>query len=101
MKIQLVFSITKLYLQIVFRDKNPGVYFEFTLPKETVEETIQYEWQLGEWSTCSVTCGGGEQSSIPVCHEIGKGVVAPSKCRVDLRPPNLQKACNLHSCPVR
>ncbi|XP_054289073.1 A disintegrin and metalloproteinase with thrombospondin motifs 7-like [Macrosteles quadrilineatus] len=91
-----------ILIYVIFRDQNPGLYFEFTMPNEQQEHTDVYRWELSDWSTCSATCGGGEQVSKAVCKETGKDMsVAAEKCASGLRPSDRMQTCNLHSCPTR
>lgn len=91
-----------ILFQVIFRDQNPGLYFEFTMPNDVTEHTDEYRWELSDWSTCSATCGGGEQVSRAICKQAGKDLtVAAEKCASDLRPSDKMRTCNLHPCPVR
>lgn len=77
------------------------MYFEFTLPNDKPEVVHEYHWELSDWSTCSATCGGGEQVARVVCRTKNKDIVEVGQCKGELRPSDRMRACNLHPCPVR
>ncbi|XP_075621633.1 A disintegrin and metalloproteinase with thrombospondin motifs 18 isoform X1 [Balearica regulorum gibbericeps] len=58
-------------------------------------------WSTGEWSTCSKSCGGGQQSRLIQCVQKRafqrEEVVAHSLCPVST-PPQVQM-CNSQDCP--
>ncbi|CAL8098997.1 unnamed protein product [Orchesella dallaii] len=59
------------------------------------------EWQAGEWSLCSVTCGGGLRIRKVFCAQEKNGTkiqVADKLCG-HIRKPSNQEPCNLDTCP--
>jgi len=54
-------------------ESNAGIFYEFTLPALNVSAGRQFLWRLGNWTTCSASCGGGVQHREPICQENGKG----------------------------
>ncbi|XP_067847556.1 papilin-like [Heptranchias perlo] len=61
-----------------------------------------YSWKMGEWSTCSVTCGGGVQTRSVFCSlsegSRGEAVRDDSECAaVTVKPPGRQ-VCSLLQC---
>lgn len=61
-----------------------------------ISEAVDAEWFLGEWASCSKTCGGGIQKRDVMCLDSYR---RPSKdCVDELRPASSQQ-CALHSCP--
>lgn len=67
-----------------------------------------YSWWTGDWSNCSVTCGGGTQTRNVVCvrnHPGQTGHVGDWKDVADtfciasgLAKPATSQSCNTHSC---
>ncbi|KAK3887793.1 hypothetical protein Pcinc_008121 [Petrolisthes cinctipes] len=63
----------------------------------TSEYTPDYQWNLTQWSECSVECGGGEQERSVQCLEQTTGVpVLPDRCSHP-RPHTIQE-CNVEEC---
>ncbi|XP_035386308.1 A disintegrin and metalloproteinase with thrombospondin motifs 16 isoform X2 [Electrophorus electricus] len=59
-------------------------------------------WIIGDWSTCSRTCGSGEQRRQVQCAQrtgpTQSDVLEDSRC---VRPPPARtQACNTHTCPA-
>lgn len=92
-----------MVFQIIYRGKykNLGISYNYTIPKQVRSTDREYEWHFSEWSACSVTCGSGHQTSLPVCMERKLGVVDESKCGVDIKPDKKMRVCNTHHCPTR
>lgn len=65
---------------------------------QNCENNVEYAWVTGDWSTCSVSCGGGTQTRDVYCTANGD-MVEDSECinTVGEAPVNSQ-ACNSQSC---
>ncbi|XP_072037739.1 A disintegrin and metalloproteinase with thrombospondin motifs 7-like [Amphiura filiformis] len=91
-----------LHVMLLFQSPNPGVVFEYTVPKpdnETLERIQEFSWEFGDWSPCSVTCGVGTQRSAVHCVETIAGVVEDKYCNIT-KPDDKQRTCNEHQCPA-
>ncbi|XP_071509082.1 A disintegrin and metalloproteinase with thrombospondin motifs 7-like [Diadema antillarum] len=92
-----------LHIMLLFRAQNPGVAYEYTVPKlanETTESPVQhFSWAFGDWSPCSASCGVGSQRSNVVCMERVAGMVDDMYCE-DQKADDIQRTCNVHQCPA-
>jgi hypothetical protein len=67
------------------------------------EPTLEYEWRVDEWTSCSEPCGGGLQTRQVWCEDSNGATVDESYC-IDTKPseesskPEESQACNTHSC---
>ncbi|CAB0034632.1 unnamed protein product [Trichogramma brassicae] len=60
------------------------------------------KWLTGEWSKCSVSCGGGSRSRPVFCTEENGNAtskIPEYKCNVNHKP-KFQEICNAFSCPM-
>lgn len=74
----------------------------------TWKPLYSYSWWTGDWSNCSVSCGGGTQTRSVVCVRNHPGQtghvgdwsdVADTFCTSSgLAKPNVSQVCNTHSC---
>lgn len=72
--------------QLLLQSRNPGVIFEYTVPKENITETREpeFNWKYMDWTHCTASCGGGMVSIISLIQVYGVGdvnwnqVVCPS-----------------------
>lgn len=74
----------------------------------TWKPLYSYSWWTGDWSNCSVSCGGGTQTRSVVCVRNHPGQtghvgdwsdVADTFCTSSgLVKPNVSQVCNTHSC---
>ncbi|XP_062417646.1 ADAMTS-like protein 3 isoform X2 [Pungitius pungitius] len=64
-----------------------------------IEET---SWRVGDWSTCSATCGnrGSGLRRVDCVNRDGKAV-QPSMCQHSPKPAPPPVSCNRHDCPPR
>lgn len=55
------YAILNLFLQLLFQENNPGVRYEYVIPKDSSENEVEtvYTWKYGMWSDCSASCGAG------------------------------------------
>lgn len=60
-------------------------------------------WKVGDWETCSTSCGGGSQYRSVVCVQaVGDltNVVNNSMCKSSVQhKPEVVRACNQYKCP--
>lgn len=51
--------------QLLFQESNPGVRYEYTIQREAdgqgQVQPPEFFWDYGPWTTCTVTCGTGEE----------------------------------------
>ncbi|XP_053153473.1 A disintegrin and metalloproteinase with thrombospondin motifs 12 [Hemicordylus capensis] len=94
-----------LWLQLLFQENNPGIKYEYTVRKdwsfENEVEELEYFWQYGSWTGCSVTCGRGLQRQTARCVKKGRGVVKNVFCDPETQPNGKQKKCIEKDCPPR
>ncbi|GFO21304.1 A disintegrin and metalloproteinase with thrombospondin motifs [Plakobranchus ocellatus] len=92
-----------LHIMLLIQTHNPGVEFEYTVPKENVSDIREpeFDWDYTTWSHCTVSCGGGTQRQAIVCKEKEAGPVHDSYCNKSTKPDDQLRACNVHLCPAR
>ncbi|KAF7244551.1 ADAMTS-like protein 1 [Varanus komodoensis] len=81
---------------------NPNPSFYVKLPPESLQP-VQHRWEIGKWSSCSLTCGVGLQTRDVFCsHLLSREtnetvILANELCH---RPkPTMVQACNRFDCP--
>uniref|UniRef100_A0A670JTA8 ADAMTS like 3 n=1 Tax=Podarcis muralis TaxID=64176 RepID=A0A670JTA8_PODMU len=63
---------------------------------------IEYRWQLGDWNTCSATCGNsGTQFRKLLCVGAKEQEVNLTLCDESQKPTVNYQSCNTHDCPAR
>lgn len=54
--------------QLLFQENNPGVHYEYTIPREATRQSLgllpEFFWTYGPWTECTVTCGTGEEGAL-------------------------------------
>lgn len=55
-------SIKGYSLQLLLQSSNPGIRFEYTIPKSNLTELREPEftWTYQPWTHCTSSCGGGQ-----------------------------------------
>uniref|UniRef100_M4A409 Papilin n=1 Tax=Xiphophorus maculatus TaxID=8083 RepID=M4A409_XIPMA len=56
------------------------------------------EYRVTGWSSCSVSCGSGDQTRDVTCVGSGGTMLEEASCRTLLRPPSVQP-CEMPACP--
>ncbi|XP_059169581.1 A disintegrin and metalloproteinase with thrombospondin motifs 7-like [Physella acuta] len=92
-----------LHIMLLMQSHNPGVEFEYTVPKENATDTRkpEYNWDYTAWSHCTLSCGGGTQRSSVVCKELENVIVDDMNCDQNSKPDDKLRVCNVHLCPAR
>ncbi|XP_069137146.1 A disintegrin and metalloproteinase with thrombospondin motifs 6-like [Argopecten irradians] len=92
-----------IHVMLLLQSRNPGVIFEYTVPRENITETreSEFRWKYMDWTHCTSSCGGGTQRSQVVCEELEAGLVEDIYCNSSIKPDDKQRACNLHLCPAK
>ncbi|XP_069073092.1 A disintegrin and metalloproteinase with thrombospondin motifs 18 isoform X1 [Pleurodeles waltl] len=92
-----------LVFEILLQGNNPGITWEYALPKSWPENTIQkrqnYTWISVELS-CSASCAGGHLTKKAVCMQDHHTEVNISYCDPRTKPPTEHKMCNTNPCPA-
>uniref|UniRef100_A0A8C2SZK7 A disintegrin and metalloproteinase with thrombospondin motifs 1 n=1 Tax=Coturnix japonica TaxID=93934 RepID=A0A8C2SZK7_COTJA len=56
------------------------------------------QWQLGDWSACSKTCGKGFKKRLLKCISYDGGVLPQESCEPSKKPKHLIDFCNVTDC---
>ncbi|XP_060604229.1 A disintegrin and metalloproteinase with thrombospondin motifs 18-like isoform X2 [Ruditapes philippinarum] len=95
----------ELVLEILVQDNNPGIEYEYTLPKLASEIVStptpdNYTWSLSVES-CSELCAGGMKSVTAICHRNFEEEVESSFCEGLEKPKTGMFPCNEQPCEPR
>ncbi|XP_041123891.1 A disintegrin and metalloproteinase with thrombospondin motifs 18-like [Polyodon spathula] len=93
-----------LVFEILLQGKNPGIAWEYTLPKslndsKTTARRHNYTW-VAIRSDCSASCAGGQMSIKAVCLQDHYTQVNSSSCNPRTRPTIGTNVCNTQPCPA-
>ncbi|XP_055515067.1 A disintegrin and metalloproteinase with thrombospondin motifs 16-like [Leucoraja erinacea] len=92
-----------LVVEMLLQGKNPGIGWEFALPKSGIENKAaakhNYTWAIVR-SECSVSCGGGQMTTRVACYRDLRAQVNLSFCNSRSRPATGVTSCNLQACPA-
>ncbi|XP_021036197.1 A disintegrin and metalloproteinase with thrombospondin motifs 16 [Mus caroli] len=92
-----------LIVELLFQGRNPGVAWEFSLPRSGAKKTPaaqpSYSWAIVR-SECSVSCGGGKMNSKAGCYRDLKVPVNASFCNPKTRPVTGLAPCQVSPCPA-
>ncbi|XP_034041311.1 A disintegrin and metalloproteinase with thrombospondin motifs 18 [Thalassophryne amazonica] len=86
-----------LVFEILLQGKNPGVVWEYTLPR--TERKPDYSWGVVR-SDCSAACAGGRISTKAICLQDLKVQVNSTMCNPNTRPTLGSHLCNTQPCPA-
>ncbi|XP_062845344.1 A disintegrin and metalloproteinase with thrombospondin motifs 18 [Trichomycterus rosablanca] len=86
-----------LVFEILLQGKNPGVFWEYSLPLE--EKKHNYTWSVIR-SDCSASCAGGRVSVKAVCIQDKLSQVNASLCDTRTKPVLASQICNTRPCPA-
>uniref|UniRef100_A0A8C6S5E6 ADAM metallopeptidase with thrombospondin type 1 motif, 18 n=1 Tax=Neogobius melanostomus TaxID=47308 RepID=A0A8C6S5E6_9GOBI len=86
-----------LVFEILLQGKNPGVVWEYTLPR--TERKPKYSWGVVR-SDCSAPCAGGRISTKAICLQDQKLQVNSSMCNPQTKPTLGSHLCNTQPCPA-
>uniref|UniRef100_A0AAQ5YK27 ADAM metallopeptidase with thrombospondin type 1 motif, 18 n=1 Tax=Amphiprion ocellaris TaxID=80972 RepID=A0AAQ5YK27_AMPOC len=86
-----------LVFEILLQGKNPGVVWEYTMPR--TERKPDYSWGVVR-SDCSAPCAGGRISTKAICLQDQKVQVNSSMCTPLTRPTLGSHLCNTQPCPA-
>ncbi|XP_050447692.1 A disintegrin and metalloproteinase with thrombospondin motifs 7 isoform X1 [Cataglyphis hispanica] len=81
--------------------RNFGLRYEYTVPKKKPDRAPEYSWVSSDWTLCTVTCGGGTQTSHAICREKKSGTVEDHFCDGIEKPEPKSRECNSNPCPAR
>ncbi|XP_075068934.1 A disintegrin and metalloproteinase with thrombospondin motifs 16 [Mixophyes fleayi] len=91
-----------IVVEILLQGKNPGMMWEFSLPKSESEKKLtpkhNYTWAIIR-SECSASCGGGHMNTKEGCYRDLRVQVNTSFCNAKNRPVIVPVPCNLQACP--
>ncbi|XP_031977677.1 A disintegrin and metalloproteinase with thrombospondin motifs 18 isoform X3 [Corvus moneduloides] len=93
-----------LVFEILLQGKNPGIAWEYTFAKSSIEDKTSARKHSYSWVTvqseCSATCGGGHITAKAICLEDHRARVNTSFCGPRTKPLTETKLCNTNPCPA-
>ncbi|KAL5015640.1 hypothetical protein ScPMuIL_007278, partial [Solemya velum] len=96
--------LSYLCSQILVQDRNPGIIYEYTIPKASSKKEVDtldtYRWSVSV-SSCNEPCAGGKKTISASCHKNLKEEVATSFCDKSEKPETGLFSCNEQACPPR
>ncbi|XP_042551132.1 A disintegrin and metalloproteinase with thrombospondin motifs 16 [Dipodomys spectabilis] len=91
-----------LVIELLFQGRNPGVAWEYALPRAGMEKPPpakpSYAWAILR-SECSVSCGGGQMTTKEGCFRDLRVPVNTSFCDPETRPVTGLVSCKVSACP--
>ncbi|XP_066504179.1 A disintegrin and metalloproteinase with thrombospondin motifs 7 [Hoplias malabaricus] len=99
-------TMEPVWIQLLFQETNPGVRYEYTINRESLQESIystlasDFQWEHGAWTECSATCGTGVKRQTVHCVEWMSGIVEDHYCDPSTRPDDKRVRCSVGSCPA-
>ncbi|KAK1173419.1 A disintegrin and metalloproteinase with thrombospondin motifs 16-like [Acipenser oxyrinchus oxyrinchus] len=91
-----------LVVEILLQGRNPGVGWEYALPKPDGDKKMvpkhNYTWAIVR-SECSVSCGGGQMTTKAACYRNLRMQVNISFCNPKPQPVTGLVSCNTQACP--
>ncbi|RXN02064.1 A disintegrin and metalloproteinase with thrombospondin motifs 16 [Acipenser ruthenus] len=91
-----------LVVEILLQGRNPGVSWEYALPKSDGDKKMvpkhNYTWAIVR-SECSVSCGGGQMTTKAACYRDLRMQVNISFCNPKSQPVTGLVSCNTQACP--
>ncbi|XP_055504807.1 A disintegrin and metalloproteinase with thrombospondin motifs 18 [Leucoraja erinacea] len=93
-----------LAFEILLQGKNPGIAWEYTLPKvanesKASEQRHNYTWAVVR-SGCTASCAGGKMVTTPYCLQDHLTQVNTTLCSAHARPTAGTITCNTQPCPA-
>ncbi|XP_067914831.1 A disintegrin and metalloproteinase with thrombospondin motifs 16 isoform X2 [Heterodontus francisci] len=92
-----------LIIEILLQGKNPGIGWEYALPKLQTEDKAapkhNYTWAIVR-SECTASCGGGQMTTKVACYRDLRAQVNLSFCNPRSRPATGVISCNVQACPA-
>eukprot|EP01006_Ploeotia_vitrea_P034698 TRINITY_DN65790_c14_g1_i2.p1 TRINITY_DN65790_c14_g1~~TRINITY_DN65790_c14_g1_i2.p1 ORF type:complete len:1985 (+),score=893.63 TRINITY_DN65790_c14_g1_i2:504-5957(+) len=77
-------------------DTGKQCFNEQCVASSTLNPTVSYSWDIGNYGACSVECGGGTETRTVVCKSNTGAVAADSSCPQP--KPATSQSCNTQAC---
>ncbi|KRY54793.1 Papilin, partial [Trichinella britovi] len=75
--------------------ENSGIQYEFSVP---LTESLPYQYTVGPWSACSVTCGQGIQERTVQCTDRSTKEIVDEEFCLNSTLPELNRTCSTVDC---